>query len=228
MDGASVATATQGAGRMIARVATVAFQGIDVLDIDVQVQMSGGMPGFAIVGLADKAIGESRERVRAALNSIGLSLPQKHITVNLAPADVVKEGSHFDLPIALGLLIAMGVLPVDAMDGYTVLGELALDGAIAPVAGVLPAAIGASAAGRGIVCPEATGGEAAWAGGIEVLAPASLLALVNHVRGVQVLSPPPNPSSPRMGRPRPISPTSRARRRRSAPSRWRRPARTTC
>ena len=179
-----------GSSRMVARASTVAFHGIDVLDIDVQVQMSGGMPAFAIVGLPDKAVGESRERVRAALTSIGLALPQKRIVVNLAPADVTKEGSHYDLPIALALLVAMGVLPQDAIDGYTVLGELALDGAIAPVAGVLPAAIGAAVRGRGILCPAATGGEAAWAGGISVLAPDSLLALVNHVRGAQVLRPP--------------------------------------
>jgi magnesium chelatase family protein len=191
MDGAAVETSfRRGEGRMVGHVATVAFAGIDVLDVDVQVQMSGGVPRFMIVGLADKAVGESRERVRAALASIGLSLPQKHITVNLAPADLAKEGSHFDLPIALALLSAMGVLPGDALDGYTVLGELALDGAIAPVAGVLPAAIGAAARSRGIVCPAATGGEAAWAGGIEVLAPPTLLTLINHLRGTQVLTPP--------------------------------------
>jgi magnesium chelatase family protein len=179
---------------MVGRVATVAFQGIEVRDVDVQVQMSGGLPRFMIVGLADKAVGESRERVRGALASIGLSLPQKHITVNLAPADLAKEGTHFDLPIALALLCAMGVLPADALDGYTVLGELSLDGVVAPVAGVLPAAIAAAAKDRGIVCPAATGGEAAWAGGVEVLAPPTLLTLINHLRGTQVLTPP----TPRM------------------------------
>ncbi|MCH7538992.1 MAG: YifB family Mg chelatase-like AAA ATPase [Proteobacteria bacterium] len=175
---------------MVARVNTVAFQGIDVLDIDVQVQMSTGLPAFTIVGLPDKAVGESRERVRAALNALGLALPPKRITVNLAPADVLKEGSHFDLPIALGLLVSMGVLPGDEIAGYTVLGELALDGALTRVAGVLPAAIDANAHHRGLICPEKCGGEAAWAGDIEVLAPASLLALINHFKGRQVLSPP--------------------------------------
>jgi len=175
---------------MVARVNTVAFQGIDVLDIDVQVQMGGGLPAFTVVGLPDKAVGESRERVRSALHALGLALPPKRITVNLAPADVLKEGSHFDLPIALGLLIAMEVIAADAIAGYTVLGELALDGAIAPVAGVLPAAIGAVAHERGIICPAKCGGEAAWAGEIEVLAPASLLALINHCKGAQVLTPP--------------------------------------
>ena len=175
---------------MVARVNTVAFQGIDVLDVDVQVQMGGGLPTFTVVGLPDKAVGESRERVRSALHALGLALPPKRITVNLAPADVLKEGSHFDLPIALGLLIAMEVIAADAIAGYTVLGELALDGAIAPVAGVLPAAIGAVAHERGIICPAKCGGEAAWAGDLEVLAPASLLALINHCKGSQVLTPP--------------------------------------
>ncbi len=174
---------------MVSRVRTVAFHGIEVMPIDVQVQAASGMPSFTIVGLPDKAVAESRERVRAALTSIGLALPPKRITVNLSPADVLKEGSHFDLPIALGLLLAMDVLADDALDGYTVLGELALDGAVTPVTGVLAAAIGSGAA-RGIVCPEACGGEAAWGGGIEVLAPATLLALINHFTGAQVLSPP--------------------------------------
>ena len=146
--------------RMVARVTTVAFQGIDVLDVDVQVQMSPGLPAFMIVGLPDKAVGESKERVRGALAAIGLALPPKHISVNLAPADVLKEGSHFDLPIALALLTAMGVMPADATEGYTALGELALDGAVNPVAGVLAAAMGAAGSGRGVICPAASGGEA--------------------------------------------------------------------
>ena len=169
---------------------TVAFQGIDCLDIDVQVQVAAGLPAFTIVGLPDKAVGESRERVRAAFNAIGLTLPPKRITVNLAPADLLKEGSHFDLPIALGLLAAMGVVPPDEIQGYVALGELGLDGSIAAVAGVLPAAIAARSQDRGLICPAAQGGEAAWAGGIEVLAPASLLVLINHFKGTQVLSPP--------------------------------------
>lgn len=175
---------------MTARVSTVAFQGIEVLDIDVQVQISAGFVAFTVVGLPDKAVGESRERVRAALNALGLALPPKRITVNLAPADVLKEGSHFDLPIALGLLVAMGVIPGDAVAGFTVLGELGLDGSIASVAGVLPAAIGANASGRGLICPAAQGGEAAWAGEVDILAPESLLALINHFKGTQVLSRP--------------------------------------
>ncbi len=173
---------------MVARVKTVAFQGIDVLEIDVQVQIAAGLPAFTIVGLPDKAVGESRERVRAALGAIGLALPPKRITVNLAPADVLKEGSHFDLPIALGLLAGMGVVADEDLRGYVVLGELALDGALTRVAGVLPAAMGAAAAGHGLICPAATGGEAAWAGELEVIAPPTLLALINHLKGTEVFS----------------------------------------
>jgi magnesium chelatase family protein len=175
---------------MTAHIATVAFQGIDCRPVDVQVQLANGLPAFTLVGLADKAVGESKERVRAALNAIGLALPPKRITVNLAPADLQKEGSHFDLPIALGLLAAMGVLPQDELADFVALGEMGLDGSIAPVAGVLPAAIAANAQDKGLICPAAQGGEAAWAGDIRVLAPASLLSLVNHFKGTQVLSAP--------------------------------------
>lgn len=179
---------------MVSRINTVAFQGIEVLAIDVQVQMSGGVPAFAMVGLPDKAVGESRERVRGALHALGLAMPPKRITVNLAPADVQKEGSHFDLPIALGLLVALGVLPRDELAGYAALGELALDGSLSAVAGVLPAAVHAAARGQGLICPAACGSEAAWAadesGRIAVLAAPSLLALINHFRGTQALAPP--------------------------------------
>ena len=175
---------------MVARITTVAFQGIDVQDVNVQVQISAGMPTFTVVGLPDKAVAESRERVRASLSAMGLALPLQRITVNLAPADLLKEGSHFDLPIAIALLSAMGVIPHDVLDGYAALGELALDGAIASVAGVLPAAVHASARRLGLICPEAQGGEAAWAAGIEILAAPTLLALINHFKGTQVLLPP--------------------------------------
>jgi len=175
---------------MVQRVSTVAFQGVDVLDIDVEVQISPGLPQFNIVGLPDKAVGESRERVRAAIHAIGLAIPAKRVTVNLAPADVVKEGSHFDLPIALGVLAAMGVFPSEEMSHYTVLGELSLDGSIRAVAGVLPAAINASASERGIICPAPCGSEAVWAGDLEVLAPQNLVALMNHMKGTQVLTRP--------------------------------------
>jgi len=175
----------------IAHVYTVAFQGIEAREVDVQVHIGEGQNGnFNIVGLADKAVAESKERVRAALSAIGLALPYKRLTVNLAPADLPKEGSHYDLPIALGLLAAMGVVPASEMEGYLALGELSLDGQISAVAGVLPAALAASEQGRGLICPAPCGSEAAWAGGTEVLAAPSLIALVNHMKGVSVLTPP--------------------------------------
>src|SRR5437868_5993262 len=165
---------------MVARVQTVAFSGIDVLPVDAQVTIASGLPNFFVVGLPDKAVAESRERVRAALHALGLALPPKRITVNLAPADLAKEGSHFDLPIAIGLLVAMEILPPDEVESYVALGELALDGGLTAVAGILPAAMAAAGRGLGLICPAASGGEAAWAGALEVLAPANLLALVNH------------------------------------------------
>lgn len=184
---------------MQARVRTVAFQGIDVVPVDVQVMIAPGQLAFAMVGLADKAVGESRERVRAALRALGLALPPQRVSVNLSPADLVKEGSHYDLPIALGLLAAMGVIAKESIAGYVVLGELALDGSLSRVPGALPAAIAANAAGRGLICPASCGGEAAW-GGLDkaandeerpgVVAAPSLLALINHLRGQQMLSPP--------------------------------------
>ncbi|WAC28346.1 YifB family Mg chelatase-like AAA ATPase [Ancylobacter sp. SL191] len=176
---------------MVQRVATVAFEGVEARPVDVQVQVSPGLPAFNLVGLADKAVTEAKERVRAALIASGLALPARRITVNLAPADLPKEGSHYDLPIALGLMAAIGALGTDALGGFTVVGELALDGRIAPVAGVLPAAMGANARGHGLICPEACGAEAAWASpDMPVLAPASLMQLVNHFSGRQLLGRP--------------------------------------
>jgi len=176
---------------MVSHVTTVAFEGIEALPVDVQVQIASGLPSFTIVGLPDKAVAESRERVRAALVASGLSLPPKRITVNLAPADLPKEGSHYDLPIALGLMAALGAVPADALLDYVVLGELALDGTISAVAGVLPAAIGANALSRGLVCPAPCGPEAAWASGeMDIVAGRSLIALANHFKGTQVISRP--------------------------------------
>ena len=175
---------------MVARVRTVAFHGVEVIDVETQVTIASGLPSFAVVGLPDKAVAESRERVRAALSVLGLALPPKRITVNLAPADVLKEGSHFDLPIALGLLGEMEVLPQDELAGYTALGEVALDGSLTPVPGVLLAALAAASRQSGIICPLASGGEAAWAGDVEVIASPNLLAIVNHFRGTQLLPPP--------------------------------------
>ena len=175
---------------MVARVHTVAYAGIEVVPVEVQVSLAGGLARFNIVGLPDKAVGESRERVRAALAAMALALPPKRITVNLAPASLAKEGSHFDLPIAVGLLVALGIIPEEEIASYTVLGELGLDGSIAAVPGVLPAALAAAAAERGIVCPAANGPEAPWAGPIDVVAAPHLLSIINHFKGTHVLPAP--------------------------------------
>ncbi len=173
---------------MIQRVATVAFEGVEARPVDVQVHVAAGLPAFTIVGLPDKAVTEAKERVRAALIASGLVLPARRITINLAPADLPKEGSHYDLPIALGLMAAIGAIPSDALADFTVVGELALDGTIAAVAGVLPAAIGANARGHGLICPAPCGAEAAWASpDMEILAPSSLIQLANHLTGRQVM-----------------------------------------
>jgi magnesium chelatase family protein len=187
---------------MVAHVATVAFLGLEARAVEVQVQITSGLPKFLVVGLPDKAVAESRERVHAALAAIGLSLPPKRITVNLSPADLPKEGSHYDLPIALGMLAAMGAIDAEMLAGYVAVGELGLDGRVAPSPGVLLAAMHASARSLGLICPVAQGPEAAWAGDIEVLPAPDLIALLNHFRGSAILSPPvPGEAEPRGGGP---------------------------
>lgn len=175
---------------MVAIVSTVAFLGLEARPVEVQVQLAPGLPAFIMVGLPDKAVAESRERVRAALSAIGLALPPKRITVNLSPADLPKEGSHFDLPIALGLLSAMGVIDDETLGHYVAVGELGLDGRLAPAPGVLLAALHASEQDRGLICPAAQGPEAAWAGRIEVVAAPDLLSLINHLKGTGQIAPP--------------------------------------
>jgi magnesium chelatase family protein len=175
---------------MVAIVSTAAYLGLEARAVEVQVQIAAGMPAFVVVGLPDKAVAESRERVRAAIAALGLSLPPKRITVNLSPADLPKEGSHYDLPIALGLLAAMGVIDAESLSHYVVVGELGLDARVAPSPGVLLAALHASERDMGLICPAAQGGEAAWAGSVEVLAAPDLLALLNHLRGAALLPAP--------------------------------------
>lgn len=175
---------------MVARIATIAFQGLEALAVEVQVSIANGLPAFTIVGLADKAVTESRERVRAALSAVGLSLPPQRITVNLAPADLPKEGSHYDLPIALGLLTAMQVLPEDAAAGFVAMGELGLDAGLTGSGGALLAALHAGDREMGLICPASAGTEAALADGVPILAAPGLLQLVNHFRGSQVLAQP--------------------------------------
>ncbi|MBB3910044.1 YifB family Mg chelatase-like AAA ATPase [Sphingomonas desiccabilis] len=174
---------------MVAIVSTAAYLGLEARAVEAQVQLAPGVPAFVVVGLPDKAVGESRERVRAAIAAIGLSLPPKRITVNLSPADLPKEGSHYDLPIALGLLAAMGVVDAETLSEYLVVGELGLDGRIAATPGVLLAALHASERGLGLICPAAQGAEAAWAGG-SICAATDLIGLLNHLKGTQLLPEP--------------------------------------
>lgn len=175
----------------IARVNSFTFAGIDAQRVEVQVQIASGLPAFLIVGLPDKAVGEARERVRAALTAMGLALPPKRLLINLAPADMLKEGSHFDLPIALAVLAAMDIIPLEELAEFAALGELSLDGNLNPVAGILPAAMAANARGLGLICPESQGPEAGWAGELPILAAPDLISLINHFRGTQIISPPP-------------------------------------
>lgn len=175
---------------MVARISTVAFEGTEARRVDVQVQVATKGKGFAIVGLADKAVAESRDRLWAAFTAIGLEFSYRRTIVNLAPADLPKEGAHYDLPIALGLMAEMGVIPKDAIEGFVAIGELALDGTITRVPGALPAAVQANADGLGLICPHDNGPEAAWAGDLQILAPQNLIQLMNHFKGHQVLSSP--------------------------------------
>jgi len=171
-------------------VSTVAYLGLEARAVEVQVQLIPGLPAFNLVGLADKAVGESRERVRGAIAGMGLALPPKRIAVNLSPADLPKEGSHFDLPVALALLAAMGVIDAEMLADYVVVGELGLDARITASPGVLLAALHASQIGKGLICPASQGAEAAWAGSVDVIAAPDLLALINHFKGHGLLRAP--------------------------------------
>jgi len=174
---------------MVTRAYTVAFEGVEARIVEVQCAVSPGLPAFSLVGLPDKAVSEAKERVRAALTSLSIALPSKRITVNLSPADLPKEGSHFDLPIALALLAALDILPKDDIEGTVSLGELSLDGTLVQVAGALPAALTAAQEARTLVCPRPCGAEAAWVGAAEVIAPGSLDEAIRHFTGQSVLPP---------------------------------------
>jgi magnesium chelatase family protein len=174
---------------MVARAYTVAFEGVEARIVEVQCALSPGLPGFSIVGLPDKAVSEARERVRAAIAAMSIALPSKRITINLSPADLPKEGSHFDLPIALALLAALEIIPKHEVERTLALGELSLDGRLMPVIGALPAAMAAAEDDRTLLCPRACGAEAAWVGGCEVLAPATLAEVVRHYTGQQPITP---------------------------------------
>ncbi|WP_299367506.1 YifB family Mg chelatase-like AAA ATPase [uncultured Tateyamaria sp.] len=174
---------------MAARTYTVAFQGVDAREVEVQCALTPGMPAFSIVGLPDKAVSEARERVRTALSAMSIALPSKRITINLSPADLPKEGSHFDLPIAMAILAALGILPEDAVEATVALGELSLDGTLVPVLGALPAAMAAAEQERSLLCPAGSGAEAAWVDATRVVAAETLGEVVRHYTGQVPLEP---------------------------------------
>jgi magnesium chelatase family protein len=174
---------------MVARAFTVAFEGVDARMVEVQCAVTPGMPNFALVGLPDKAVSEAKERVRAALNAMAIALPSKRITINLSPADLPKEGSHFDLPIALALLAELEIIPKEDVERTLALGELSLDGRLIAVIGALPAAMAAAEQDRALLCPKACGAEAAWVGATQVLAANSLDEVVRHFTGQSLIEP---------------------------------------
>ena len=174
---------------MVARAYTVAFEGVEARSVEVQCAVTQGLPAFSLVGLPDKAVSEARDRVRTALTSMSIALPSRRITVNLSPADMPKEGSHFDLPIALSLLAALEIIPADAVEETCALGELSLDGSILPVTGALPAAMTAAEDARTLLCPKASGAEAAWVGDARVIGANTLTDVVRHYTGQSPLAP---------------------------------------
>ena len=174
---------------MVARTYTVAFEGVEARIVEVQCAVSAGMPAFSVVGLPDKAVSEARDRVRAALTALSIALPSKRITVNLSPADLPKEGSHFDLPIALALLAAIDIIPREDAEATVALGELSLDGRLVPVIGALPAAMAAAEEERTLLCPKACGPEAAWVGATPVIAAGSLSDVLRHFTGQAPIAP---------------------------------------
>ncbi|HKI59505.1 MAG TPA: magnesium chelatase domain-containing protein, partial [Mariprofundaceae bacterium] len=173
--------------------ASAALRGLDAEPVDVEVDLSRGLPSWSMVGLAEAAVRESRDRVRAALLNSQFEFPLRHITVNLSPADQRKDGSYFDLPVAVGLLIASGQIdlrnrPSDEKLPFMI-GELALDGRLNAVNGVLPLALFARSQGfTSIILPEANADEAAVVDGIDVLPAKSLLAVARHLAGRDTLS----------------------------------------
>lgn len=174
---------------MVTRAYTVAFEGVEAHQVEVQCAVAPGLPAFSIVGLPDKAVSEARDRVRSALTSMAIALPSKRITINLSPADLPKEGSHFDLPIAMALLAALDIIPKDAVESTVSLGELSLDGSLVPVIGALPAAMSAVEEDRSLLCPHASGPEAAWVGAAQVIAAKTLADVVRHYSGQNPIAP---------------------------------------
>ncbi|WP_295314565.1 YifB family Mg chelatase-like AAA ATPase [Roseobacter sp.] len=174
---------------MITLTHSVAFRGTEACLVEVQCSLTPGLPGFSIVGLPDKAVSEARDRIRSALAGMAIAFPSKKVTINLSPADLPKEGSHFDLPIAIALLSALEIVPTDMARGMVSLGEMSLDGTLVPVTGSLPAAVTAAAEDLELICPAACGREAAWVSGARVTAAHSLSDVIRHASGQTPITP---------------------------------------
>ena len=166
---------------MVAIAQTVAFEGVEGRLVEVQCSVAPGLPGFSVVGLPDKSVSEARERVRAAFAALSIALPSRRITVNMSPADLPKEGSHFDLPIALAVLAALEIVPAESLGRVLSLGELALDGRLSAVAGALPAAMAAAEEGFDMMVPASCAPEGAWVGAVSVFGPRTLREAIDHL-----------------------------------------------
>ncbi|HSL61620.1 MAG TPA: magnesium chelatase domain-containing protein, partial [Desulfotignum sp.] len=175
---------------MIAKTSSCSLCGIDAFVVDVEVDISMGLPVFQMVGLAEASVRESKERVRAAVNNSGYRFPMDRVVVNLAPADVQKTGTGLDLPVAVAILAASGLIPADAMRPYVLSGELSLDGRVKPVRGILPLALTAREQGfKGLLVPEENALEAAMVDGLEVLPVTRLSQVVDFFAGHERIVP---------------------------------------
>lgn len=168
---------------MITRAFSVCFEGIEPQLVEIECAISPGLPAFSIIGLPDKAVSEARDRIRSALGALSIALPSRRITINLSPADMPKEGSHLDLPIALDLFAALNIITNEDSEGALAIGELSLDGRLQPVVGALRAALKAAELGKDLYCPETSGAEAAWVDATRVFATKSLMAIIQHLTG---------------------------------------------
>ena len=168
---------------MITRAFSVCFEGIEPQLVEIECAISPGLPAFSVIGLPDKAVSEARDRIRSALGALSIALPSRRITINLSPADMPKEGSHLDLPIALALLAALNIITHEDSEGALAIGELSLDGRLQPVVGALPAALKAAELGKDLYCPETSGAEAAWVDATRVFATKSMMAIIQHLTG---------------------------------------------
>ena len=174
---------------MLAIVHSRACIGVSAPEVTIEVHLSGGLPALSIVGLPETGVRESKDRVRSALLNAGFEFPARRITINMAPADLPKEGGRFDLPIALGILAASGQIPSESLENIECIGELSLDGALRPLKGVLPAVLAAREAGRVLLLPQENAAEAALASNNDVLSASHLLTVCEHLSGRAKLVP---------------------------------------